>query len=67
MNVLVICDSGVASSLTQNKSFNYKSVEAFFENLKEVMSRYNFTANRIYNLDEVGNSAFRGAKLSVLS
>ena len=48
----VICSSGEATSLTQNKRFNCESVEAFFEYFKELWSRYNITANRTCNLDE---------------
>jgi hypothetical protein len=33
-----------------------RSVQAFFFNLKELTSRHNFTANKIYSLDETGNS-----------
>jgi hypothetical protein len=31
-------------------------VKGFFENLRELMSRHIFTANKIYNLDETDNS-----------
>jgi hypothetical protein len=41
-----------ATSLT----FNFENVKAFFENLNELMSRHRFSANKIYNFDETGNS-----------
>jgi hypothetical protein len=31
-------------------------VKAFFENLKKLLSRHNLIFNKIYNLDEPGNS-----------
>jgi hypothetical protein len=44
-----------ATSLTQSTCFNCENVTVFFENLKELISRHNFTANEIYNVDVTGN------------
>lgn len=45
-----------ATSLARSTSFNKHNVSMFFEKLKEVMEKYQFTADKIYNLDESGNT-----------
>jgi hypothetical protein len=37
-------------------SFNREEVGAFFNNLKSVMVKFNFTGTRIFNVDETGIS-----------
>lgn len=45
-----------ATSLARSTSFNKHNVSMFFVKLKEVMEKYKFTGDRIYNLDESGNT-----------
>ncbi|XP_054722826.1 uncharacterized protein LOC129232748, partial [Uloborus diversus] len=42
------------TSLSRATSFNALNVRIFYEKLAEVMNRYKFTADRIYNADETG-------------
>jgi hypothetical protein len=42
-----------ATSLSRGTSFNKHNVAVFFSKLTEVMNRYHFTLNEIYNLDRV--------------
>lgn len=42
--------------MSRATSFNKFNVSAFFTNLINCLSRSNFTPDRIYNLDETGNS-----------
>jgi hypothetical protein len=37
-------------------SFNFENAKTLFENSKNLKSGHKFSANKIYNLDETGNS-----------
>ena len=43
-----------ATSLSRSTSFNKNNVAEFFNNLREVLERYHFSPNDIYNVDETG-------------
>lgn len=43
-----------ATSLGRISGFNAESVGLFFNNLDEVLKKYNFQASRIFNVDETG-------------
>ncbi|KAJ8264764.1 hypothetical protein GJAV_G00154860 [Gymnothorax javanicus] len=45
-----------ATSMSCSTSFNKTTVTAFFNNLKTVLTRYNFEANDIWNMDETGTT-----------
>lgn len=45
-----------ATSINRIKAFNRDEVKVFYDNLEEVMSKYNFQPDRIYNFDETGKS-----------
>lgn len=45
-----------ATSLARATAFNKTNVELFFTKYTELLSRYNFTSDRIYNVDESGLS-----------
>ena len=44
------------TSIFRSMSFNKDRVMEFFDNYKTVLKKYNFTASKIYNLDETGIS-----------
>lgn len=44
------------TNMSRATSFNKFNVSAFFNNLNNCLSRSHFTPDRIYNLDETGNS-----------
>lgn len=44
------------TSLARATSFNYENITLFFNNYKEILKRYNFGPEKIYNVDETGNS-----------
>lgn len=63
------------TSMSRTTNFNKFNVSAFFNNVIDCLSRSHFTPDRIYNLDETGNSvvhlppkiiATKGTKLSWL-
>lgn len=43
-----------ATSMNRIKGFNKTEVKTFFENLENVMEKFKFTPNNIYNMDETG-------------
>ena len=43
-----------ATSLSRSTSFNKNNVAEFFKNLQEVLERYHFRPNDVYNVDETG-------------
>lgn len=45
-----------AISLNRLRGFNKEEVERFFNNLEQVMDKFKFSANKIYNMDETGIS-----------
>ncbi|XP_037040649.1 tigger transposable element-derived protein 6-like [Bradysia coprophila] len=45
-----------ATSINRIKAFNKVEVHRFYKNLEEVMSQYNFQADRIFNFDETGKN-----------
>jgi hypothetical protein len=45
-----------ATSITRATSVSHENVKAFLGNLNELMSRHKFSANKIYNLYDTGNS-----------
>ena len=44
------------TSIFRSMSFNKGRVMEFFDNYETVLKKYNFTASKIYNLDETGIS-----------
>lgn len=42
------------TSVARSFSFNKTVVSEFYENLEDLLKRYNFTADRIVNFDETG-------------
>ncbi|XP_045450428.1 uncharacterized protein LOC123659219 [Melitaea cinxia] len=45
-----------ATSINRITSFNQEETDIFFENLKTLMTKYQFKSNSIYNVDETGIS-----------
>lgn len=45
-----------ATSVARAKAFNKECVNKFFDKYKSILDEYKFTANQIYNVDEIGLS-----------
>lgn len=54
-----------ATSLNRIKAFNKVEVKKFYQNLEEVMNKYNFQPDRIYNFDETGKNIVHKPKLII--
>lgn len=54
-----------ATSVNRIKAFNKQEVDKFFQNLDELMSKYNFQPDRIYNFDETGKNIVHKPKLII--
>lgn len=53
-NPLVSIRKPEATSLNRIKAFSKQEVKVFFDNLEEIMAKYDFQLDRIYNFDETG-------------